>query len=481
MTSKTLVLAIRIRRQLTHASESMGGSVLSYDDDNVGDWLAATTGDRLVLLPAGDTAAAARIWASLGEAEPGDDQGMRAVLDELTAGGLSRTPPFALLAWNPAAPASVHAIVRGSVRVNLQTAAGSVELSGSGVSTWVERSFDDVTRVEVCAGDPAVPTPTSLTLPLQRGMVRTRRLQATFGPASPAVAGAAPAIAAPAQLPVAARIGDPPMPASRPPITPAPPAPLAAPPAGKPATAAAQPASEQTITDIRPAGDDAAQPDAAPALPDAHDGVDAGPGAAPSDGYDHLFGATVMRGVEQAAVRPEAEDDGDEPAVARSAPDSAADDALAQDPEEPGDHDGHTVMSGDIQKLRDSQRRTPSAARAAPALAAQLYLLLPSGTKEPLSQPIRVGRAPSISKVSGDLVPRLVSLGGADQDVSRNHVHFTVEGDTVVVTDLHSRNGTLVVLPGKPPQKLRQGEPTAVIVGTVVDLGSGITITVGQE
>ena len=55
-----------------------------------------------------------------------------------------------------------------------------------------------------------------------------------------------------------------------------------------------------------------------------------------------------------------------------------------------------------------------------------------------------------------------------------------VEGGTVVVTDLHSRNGTHVVLPGKSPQKLRQGEPTTVIVGTVVDLGGGVTFTVSE-
>ena len=42
----------------------MGGSVLSYDDDDSGGWLAAATGDRVVLLPA-DVPAALRIWAGL--------------------------------------------------------------------------------------------------------------------------------------------------------------------------------------------------------------------------------------------------------------------------------------------------------------------------------------------------------------------------------------------------------------------------------
>jgi hypothetical protein len=108
-------------------------------------------------------------------------------------------------------------------------------------------------------------------------------------------------------------------------------------------------------------------------------------------------------------------------------------------------------------------------------------LKISGGATEPLTDLALVGRAPSVSKVSGDRVPKLITVGSADQDISRNHVQFAVEGDTVVVTDLHSRNGTLIVLPGKPPMKLRQGEPTSVIVGTVVDLGGGVTMTVGHQ
>jgi pSer/pThr/pTyr-binding forkhead associated (FHA) protein len=95
-----------------------------------------------------------------------------------------------------------------------------------------------------------------------------------------------------------------------------------------------------------------------------------------------------------------------------------------------------------------------------------------------LDRPVLIGRSPSVSQVSGGSMPRLMIVGTGDQDISRNHAQVALEGDTVVVTDLHSRNGTLVVLPGKSPQKLRAGEPTAVIVGTVIDLGGGVTITV---
>ena len=452
----------------------MGGSVLSYDDDNRGGWLAGATGDRLVLLPAADPAATARVWASLTGADSAE-QGARAVLDELTAGGLSKTPPFALISWDPAKPATVRVFVRGDVVVVLATADGAVSIGGLGISTWVERSVMDVTAVDITAApvsaapgteplettdaDDHAAMPLGSGLPLETGMVRTRRLHLQVDGAR----AVAPVRAeAPLHIVPPLRIVPPVAPVAAPATAPAPlpvPTRTIAEPASE-QTIAEQPVTEQTISDltaVEPAPEPASENDADIA-----------------GGYDHLFGATVMRGVEQAAVRPDTDEDDDESAGASDPGDIA---------DVPGDHDGHTVMSGDIQKLRDSRRRragSPSDTPA-PAAAPRLYLLLPSGVREPLSQPIRVGRAPSVSKMSGDLVPRLVSLGGADQDVSRNHVHFTVEGDTVVVTDLHSRNGTLVALPGKPAQKLRQGEPTAVIVGTVIDLGSGITITVGQE
>jgi hypothetical protein len=91
-----------------------------------------------------------------------------------------------------------------------------------------------------------------------------------------------------------------------------------------------------------------------------------------------------------------------------------------------------------------------------------------------------VGRSPSVSKVSSGQVPRLIAIPG-DQDISRNHAQFTLEGGTVVVTDLRSRNGTSVILPGKQPQALRAEEATPVIPGTIVDLGGGVRLTVIEE
>ncbi|WP_448005060.1 FHA domain-containing protein [Agromyces bauzanensis] len=150
-----------------------------------------------------------------------------------------------------------------------------------------------------------------------------------------------------------------------------------------------------------------------------------------------------------------------------------------------GDHDGLTVASIDLRRLRaERAARTgatpvpgpPAAVGAEQAPAATLRM--PDGALEPLGHEVVLGRAPSVSQVSGGRLPRLITIGAGDPDISRNHVRIAVEGDTVVVTDLHSRNGTHAVAPGKPPVKLRAGEPTPVLAGTVVDLGGGWTVQV---
>jgi hypothetical protein len=195
-------------------------------------------------------------------------------------------------------------------------------------------------------------------------------------------------------------------------------------------------------------------------------------------GYDHLFGVTQMKSVESAAVRPHDEDEAEEEASpAPSAP-------LAADA---GDHDGLTMMSGDIAELRKRAAAQSAAAAGSPTTAPerpaepQFRIELPDGRTEALDRPVIVGRSPSATRVSGGELPRLVTVGGSDPDVSRSHVRFTVEGGTVVITDLHSRNGTLMSLPGRAPQKLREGEPTSALSGTIVDLGGGIRITVSES
>jgi hypothetical protein len=152
-----------------------------------------------------------------------------------------------------------------------------------------------------------------------------------------------------------------------------------------------------------------------------------------------------------------------------------------------GDHDGLTVASIDLRRLRAERAarlvdQTPSdgvsAVTATIAAAPRSSLRMPDGSLEPIAHEVVLGRAPSVSQVSGGRLPRLITIGAGDPDISRNHLRVAIEGGTVVITDLHSRNGTHVVAPGKPPVKLRAGEPTPVLAGTVVDLGGGCTLQV---
>lgn len=150
------------------------------------------------------------------------------------------------------------------------------------------------------------------------------------------------------------------------------------------------------------------------------------------------------------------------------------------EPAEPGDHDGLTIMSSELSGRRSG---SPPAADPRPSMKAspRYFVELADGRREDLAVPIVVGRAPSADSASRSAHPRLVVVPSAEQDISRSHVLVAVEGDTVVVTDLHSRNGTVVVNPGAQPQKLRRGEPTALIVGSAIDLGDGVVMTVGSE
>ncbi|MES2171234.1 MAG: FHA domain-containing protein [Actinomycetota bacterium] len=106
-------------------------------------------------------------------------------------------------------------------------------------------------------------------------------------------------------------------------------------------------------------------------------------------------------------------------------------------------------------------------------------LVLPDGSLRPLTVPVIVGREPTVKAVDGKEIPVLVALPG--MELSRSHALFEAVDDTVVVTDLRSQNGTIVVMPGKPPQRLRAGEPTVVVLGTIVDFGGGLALTVEER
>lgn len=428
--------------------------MLYVDQAAPGHWLAATAPGRLVVMhaDASRTGSVRRLWAALAG-------GIQPVLDVLTSDGLLSTPAFALAEWSgdPRHGFSVRFIVRGSVRVSVETDAGPRRLDAGDVSTWLEQPLTGVTGFRVDCGDAESLEGQSLPLGLGAAWVHS----VTFG-----VDGESQDAALP----------------------------------------------EVTINESRTAP---------PSEVTINESLVTEP-VARAD-YDQLFGATLMRPVDAAAIRhpgePREQDEQIAPtetiaATATIAPtetiapvaqagtivpaETIAPPSFITVPEAStaGDHDGFTMLSGDIDALRangaagnEPRPQGPSAPAAptpptppnVPPVEPTFHLTLADGTREPLTGTVIVGRAPSVSKVPGTRVPRLVTVDTPDHDISRNHVQFALEGDTVVVTDLHSRNGTVIVLPGKSPQKLRQGEPTSVIADTVVDLGGGVTIAVGQS
>lgn len=428
-----------------------------YTADLAGEHLAVVRGGVVLMLPAASAPVVDDLWARLTEPDP-----VRTVLDRLTVDGLSSTPSFGLAVRDGD---RVRVVVRGAFSVRL----GAEAIDGEGVSTWVER-VADATALSLGATD-ASAAPDAVVLPIVEGVVFAASVS------SDAVEPvAAPEAAAPSGAPVTA-------PASIAAAAPAAP-PTAPPTAPAAAPAAADPSPSRPVIDpatwAPPANPAAASPPPLPPLPPA-------PGPGPASGFDAVDDATIIApvgGSPAAPAAPAAPADREEPAPAAGGEQTIVPptDTIG------GDHDGMTVVGVDLQRLRaerDARRAAqgdldaPAASAASGAVAApRLSLRMPDGSLEPVTHEVLLGRAPSVSQVSGGRLPRVVAIGAGDQDISRNHVRVAVEGDTVVITDLHSRNGTHVAQPGKAPVRLRAGEPTPVLVGTVVDLGGGWTIQV---
>ncbi len=64
------------------------------------------------------------------------------------------------------------------------------------------------------------------------------------------------------------------------------------------------------------------------------------------------------------------------------------------------------------------------------------------------------------------------------REVSASHIELRQLGGSVIVTDLRSTNGSVVMLPGSVPRKLRQGESLVVQPGTLVDIGDDNVIQI---
>jgi len=453
-----------------------------------GEWFAVVTDGTVAVLPP-ETAPAvlAELWTAIREGA-----GLTDHLQVLLRTGFTHVPPFALVAL---ADGQVHAIVRGRVRVEVVTDTGTQVLSGAHVSTWAEDVLTDVRSVAVRTGD-TTPERGSLdhdAMPVLAAVVRVRdvlvdlRSSVVASESSPAVPGWAPEVVAPvgpgpaveprpttdrwdepayheAVQEAAQQVGnDRYVPVPRPPVAADPPQLVPVPPTRpnwEPIARAVRPAAPEPPTQAPPAGDHP------------HD-------RGPHDDRGHVTGPSSTVG------------DPSYPAPVRVSVGAAGNPgdpfglphAGAAVPYATEDHDGFTVLSSDVVALR---RQLPAwAGDAVPALAVPTprtpppaKLLMSSGLTVALNRPVLIGRAPQVTRVQNNDIPRLLTVASPNQDISRTHAEVRMDGEDVIVIDLRSTNGVLLLRQGAGPQRLHPGEPTVVEPGVVVDLGEGVTFIV---
>jgi len=150
------------------------------------------------------------------------------------------------------------------------------------------------------------------------------------------------------------------------------------------------------------------------------------------------------------------------------------------------DHDGMTVMNSEVVNLRQQLPAWEGDAVPGPLVdpadrTAVPKIVLSTGMAVALDRPVLLGRAPQVSRVKNDEMPRLITVESPNHDISRTHAEVRMDGQEIVVTDLDSTNGVLLTRPGAVAERLKPGQSTAVEAGAVVDLGEGVTFVVGRQ
>ncbi|MCS3843478.1 FHA domain-containing protein [Microbacterium sp. AK031] len=440
-----------------------------------GDWyVLVAPGALIALSPDAPEQLIASLWQR--QRSGGD---LAAVIDAVTehaAGSFAAILPFAAVVLEGP---DARIAVRGDVTVQLTGPEGSESFTGTNVTTWSERFVANTSRIAIDAGDGVGSEP----LPIMGGVVRATNVSADVEPsdvavpatavpdtAGPDVAGsdtaspdvAAPDVVLPAVIPVAEAADEP---------TPEAPAPEPvaeeAPAADEPsAQSEPEPATEQ-IPEVPAEGSgDAAEE----SVEDDVDGATLVPTdiseTSDIDEFEQLFGATIASS--NAIVRP-ATIPPAPPAPSGTPVVGAAD----------GDHDGATISAAEARALRQN---VPTAEPDAPTTVLPVVsggvgrVRVSTGQVVTLDRTVIIGRRPRSTRASGADLPHLIAVESPQQDISRSHLEIRPEGDTVVVVDLHTTNGSTLLRSGADPLRLHPGEQTLVLSGDVVDLGDGVTV-----
>jgi hypothetical protein len=421
-----------------------------------GHWYLVVVPGAVVALPP-DVAddAVTRLWRRMPE-EPT----LATVLDVLAAGsggGFSSLPPFAAVV---AEGSGIRVAVRGDVAVRALSPTGSEELTGAELTTWSERLVADAGRVEIALGGDAE-TPEGVgALAVRDGIVRASSAVSSFDSDDVMVtAGPAthPERVDEELLEHVRQQGD---------------ADGTAEPTGVPEEADAAETADAMDADDATAGTaDAGEP--AMVSDEAVDEATMVPSevtlAPSSEDFDQLWGATVHS--------PPV------PTAPAAPPAQALPSASAAGPEAHlvGDHDGATISVAELRAMRQQNTATGDVPTAVlPAVpettGTSARIRVSTGQVVTLDRTVIIGRRPRSTRASGATMPHLVAVDSPQQDISRSHLEIRPEGDTVVVIDLHTTNGSTLLRSGADPVRLHPGEQTLVLSGDVIDLGDGVEV-----
>lgn len=373
------------------------------------------------------------------------------VIDVLSGGAITGLGSFAVALIGPN---GTRFAVRGAVTVNTGWEEG---FSGEDITTWSERFIADVPRFEIGFVDPA----DAAEYPIRSGVVLASGIRVGDQFTAPVVEEVAvpeepDAIAVAEEEPEPEPESEPDSEAE--PIAEPEPEPVVVP--------------EPVVEEPEPVAD-----------------------AAPTDAQESYVSNETITPDEVVLVR--GTRDGDDSWNAPPAePDVAATiapPALSAPPVPPaapasdiGDHDGATISLGEARRLRQRMSAPDAPTEAIPAFEGEpsgvtrTRIHLSTGQVVELDRPVIIGRKPRSTRASGSTLPHLIAVDSPDSDISRNHLEVRPEGDSVVVIDLHTTNGSTLLRPGADPVRLHPGEQTLVLGGDVIDVGDGVTITLEE-
>ncbi|MFC5929058.1 FHA domain-containing protein [Cryobacterium melibiosiphilum] len=114
----------------------------------------------------------------------------------------------------------------------------------------------------------------------------------------------------------------------------------------------------------------------------------------------------------------------------------------------------------------------PQVIAAVAGVARSSFQLTP-GEPYRLDRAYVLGRNPRLPRIVVGEPPTLLTVQSGTSAVSSTHLEIRQEGDSIVITDLGSTNGTVVRPLRGRTRRLRSGQSLAVTPGTMVDIGDG--------